>query len=94
MIIWISSDFSILFKRIDDRAEEMVTKGLKEEIRDFIRTNKNYNFTRSQFAAIGLKQLLPIISNENNEEIYHRCIHDLKRVTVRIFSLDNYLKYF
>merc|ERR1711953_1497796 len=93
MIIWISSDFPILFKRIDDRSEEMVTKGLKEEIRDFIRTNKNYNFTRSQFAAIGLKQLLPIISNENNEEIYHRCIHDLKRVTKKYASSqEKYIK--
>ena len=30
LVYWITSDSKVLFQRIDDRAEDMVTKGLKE----------------------------------------------------------------
>jgi tRNA A37 N6-isopentenylltransferase MiaA len=47
--------------RIDERAEEMVTRGLKDEIKEFVGKYGIEKYESSQFASIGLKQLKPLI---------------------------------
>ena len=88
LIFWITSDMKILFNRIDNRADDMVTKGLIDELKNFITTHKNVDFTKSQFASIGLKQLLPLAENTCSSDVRNQCIEDLKSVTVsKIFTL-------
>ena len=72
----------ILFNRIDNRADDMVTKGLIDELKNFIKTHENVDFTKSQFASIGLKQLLPLAENTCSSDVRNKCIEDLKSVTV------------
>ena len=72
----------ILFNRIDNRADDMVTKGLIDELKNFIKTHENVDFTKSQFASIGLKQLLPLAKNTCSSDVRNKCIEDLKSVTV------------
>ena len=74
----------ILFNRIDNRADDMVTKGLVDELKNFIKTHENVDLTKSQFASIGLKQLLPLAENTCSSDIRNKCIEDLKSVTVSI----------
>ena len=40
----------------------MVTKGLKREIKKFIDENDPKSFDSAQYAAIGLKQLMPLVA--------------------------------
>ena len=56
LVFWITSDATVLNARIDKRAEQMVTRGLKDEIRQFMDKYGPDGFDRKQFAAIGLKQ--------------------------------------
>lgn len=81
LIFWITSDMKILFNRIDNRADDMVTKGLIDELKNFITNHKNVDFTKSQFASIGLKQLLPLAENTCSSDVRNQCIEDLKSVT-------------
>ena len=78
----------ILFNRIDNRADDMVTKGLIDELKNFITTHKNVDFTKSQFASIGLKQLLPLAENTCPNNVRNKCIEDLKSVTVSKMNSD------
>ena len=61
LLFWISSDRTILNDRINKRANQMVTKGLKHEIKTFLDENNPGSFDSAQYAAIGLKQLMPLI---------------------------------
>jgi len=81
LIFWITSDMQILFDRIDNRADDMVTKGLIDELKNFITKYKNIDFTKSQFASIGLKQLLPLAKDSCSPVVRNKCIDDLKSVT-------------
>ena len=89
LIFWITSDMKILFNRIDNRADDMVTKGLIDELKNFITNHKNVDFTKSQFASIGLKQLLPLAENTCSSDVRDKCIEDLKSVTVSKISTSN-----
>ena len=82
----------ILFDRIDNRADDMVTKGLIDELKNFITKYKNIDFTKSQFASIGLKQLLPLAENSCSPVVRNKCIDDLKSVTVSEYPNDESLK--
>ena len=62
LLFWISSDRKILNDRINRRANQMVTKGLKREIKKFIDENDPKSFDSAQYAAIGLKQLMPLVA--------------------------------
>ena len=77
----------ILFNRIDNRADDMVTKGLIDELKNFIATYKDIDFTKSQFASIGLKQLLPLAGDSCSPNVRDKCIEDLKSVTVSDFFI-------
>ena len=66
----------------------MVTKGLIDELKNFITTHKNVDFTKSQFASIGLKQLLPLAENTCPTNVRNKCIEDLKSVTVSKMNFD------
>ena len=61
LLFWISSDRTVLNDRINRRANQMVTKGLKQEIKTFLDENNPGSFDSAQYAAIGLKQLMPLI---------------------------------
>ena len=87
LIFWITSDMEILFNRIDNRADDMVTKGLIDELKNFIATYKDIDFTKSQFASIGLKQLLPLAGDSCSPNVRDKCIEDLKSVTVSDFFI-------
>ena len=63
LVFWITSDAKVLNARIDKRAEQMVTRGLKDEIRQFMEKYGPDCFDRKQFAAIGLKQLHPMVAS-------------------------------
>ena len=82
----------ILFDRIDNRADDMVTKGLIDELKNFITKYKNIDFTKSQFASIGLKQLLPLAKDSCSPVVRNKCIDDLKSVTVSEYPNNESLK--
>ena len=63
-----------LYRRIDDRADDMIKRGLVEETREFF-THDDY-VTSAQ--AIGYKELRPYIDGETSLE---NCIERLKQVT-------------
>lgn len=63
LVFWITSERGALNKRIDDRAGTMVTRGLKDEISKFIETHQPQEYQSGQFAAIGLKQLRPLVDH-------------------------------
>lgn len=63
-----------LYRRIDDRADDMIKRGLVEETREFF-THDDYA-TSAQ--AIGYKELKPYLDGEKSLE---NCIERLKQVT-------------
>ena len=63
-----------LYRRIDDRADDMIKRGLVEETREFF-THDDY-VTSAQ--AIGYKELKPYLDGEKSLE---NCIERLKQVT-------------
>jgi len=81
LFLWISSDLSVLDKRIETRAESMVTAGLRREIVDLVQRKPKIDFTQTQYASIGLQQLLPLVNGDCSKETERQCIERLKSVT-------------
>ena len=86
LFLWITSKKSVLDQRIDDRAESMVTAGLKSEIVGLIEKRPKFDFTKSQFASIGLRQLMPLVDPNCTKEIEAQCIARLKLITKKYAS--------
>ena len=86
LFLWITSKKSILDQRIDDRAELMVTAGLKSEIIGLIEKRPKFDFTKSQFASIGLRQLMPLVDPNCTKEVEAQCIARLKSITKKYAS--------
>ena len=63
-----------LYRRIDDRADDMIKRGLVEEAREFF-THNDY-VTSAQ--AIGFKELKPYLDGEKSLD---ECVERLKQVT-------------
>ncbi|KAL5017399.1 hypothetical protein ScPMuIL_006988 [Solemya velum] len=95
-ILWIQCDMEVLRERLDQRVDEMMERGLIQELTDFheiynqdrLREDKVADYTLGIFQSIGFKEFhkFLILSKEEREseqgrKLFEEGIEDLKRVT-------------
>jgi len=93
LMLWIQCEKEVLGKRLDDRVDEMIHRGLLSELIDFHNTynekrtnNEKRKYSEGIFQSIGFKEFHDylILSNEKREEerrILEKAIDDMKLVT-------------
>lgn len=79
--IGLTTEREILYKKINDRVDEMFTDGLLEEVNNL---KKHYKTSRAFQTAIGYKEFIPFFENKESleevkETIRKNCRHYAKR---------------
>ena len=79
--VGLTTDRNILYERINDRVDEMIKEGLVEEVKSLL---DKYGNTRILGSAIGYKEIIKYLNNENTledaiEEIKKNSRHYAKR---------------
>ena len=72
-IIGLTAPRDVLFRRINDRVDQMVNDGLVEEIRGLL--DQGIDFSMQSMQGIGYKEWKAYFNNEKNKE---ECIEDIK----------------
>src|SRR4030066_73695 len=79
ILIGIKMDRSKLYRRIEDRVEEMFAGGLLYEVKELV--EKGYRNCRSIRQAVGYKE---VMSHLNGEATFEGCINEVKKNTRRL----------
>lgn len=70
---------STLYQRIEERCEEMISKGLVEEVKRLLPLGLVSNLSASQ--AIGYRQVIQFLSSAQSQEDLSHCIAEIKKAS-------------
>ncbi|BET03257.1 IPP transferase [Nesidiocoris tenuis] len=99
MMFWLRCNEEVLDKRLDDRVDDMMNRGLVQELLDFHNTyneerlknmDKSVAYTQGIFQSIGFKEFHPYLTlkaeerdTDSGKQLLEKGIEDLKLVTRR-----------
>ncbi|CAL8111552.1 unnamed protein product [Orchesella dallaii] len=88
--LWIQADRTILIKRIEDRVDKMVERGLREELDTYVdemsKENRKWDFQEGQLQSIGVKEFqayIQLLPEERDSDIGKKCFEEgLERLKI------------